>query len=624
MNINEIKNPKFLKKFNINDLEKLSDEIRKYIIEVVSVNGGHLSSNLGVVDLTIAIHKVFNASKDKIIFDVGHQCYTHKILTGRSEKFRTIRKFNGLSGFQSISESEYDAYEAGHSSTSISAALGFAHARDLNKDHYEVISIIGDGSIGNGVAFEALNQIGELKNKVIIILNDNEMSISKNIGSLHNSLDKLRSAKKYKNVKNKTKQIISKIPLIGNAVENLIDNIKDGFKKIYLKEGYLFEEFNLKYYGPINGHDYDELIKYLEISKNENTSVLLHVISEKGKGYKYAENDKVGLWHGVGPFNIETGEFIKKNSDKISWSEVISRNLMRLTETNKDIIAITPAMENGSHLTEYKNKFPDNYIDVGIAEEHSLVFANALALSKKKPFVSIYSTFLQRGYDQLIHDIAKMNKNVVIGIDRCGIVGEDGSSHQGIYDVSFMLPIPNFTIMAPKDSIEAANMMYSAFKYDTPVSIRYSKNYLKYKEKDFSFIKKGKWETIIDGNDATIISYGDFLETSVNISKKLSKNNKLSVEVVNARFIKPIDIALFKKILNKNNPVFVYEESCKIGSLGSYLSMLAQNYEFKNKIYIIGIEDEFVIHGNKNEILKHLKIDEESVYNYIKKVLTKN
>ncbi len=620
MNIIDIKDSTFLKKLNINELENLSQEIRNFIIEKISVTGGHLSSNLGIVDLTIAIHKIFNFKKDKIIFDVGHQSYTHKILTGRASKFNSLRKLNGLSGFQSIKESEFDHYEAGHSSTSLSATLGFAIARDLNKQNFNIIAVIGDGSISNGLAYEALNHIGELKSKIIIILNDNEMSISKNIGALKNLLDKLRSTKNYNKAKSKTKSIISKFPFIGEKIEEGIENIKKGIKKIYLKEGYFFEEFGLKYYGPINGHDYEEMLSYLNIAKYESSPVLLHVITKKGKGYKYAEEDNDGNWHGVSSFNISTGEFFKKVNNKISWSEVISRHLIKLGKNNKDIIVITPAMAKGSQLLEFKNKYPKRFIDVGIAEEHSLVLANAMALSNKKPFVSIYSTFLQRGYDQIIHDIAKMNTNVVIGIDRCGIIGEDGSTHQGIYDISFMMSIPNITIMCPKDSIEAGNMLYTAFNTKGPVAIRYSKNYIEYNKVSYKKLDIGSWEKVKEGKDATIISYGDFLHKAINISNKLNEIN-INLEVINARYIKPIDIRVFKDLMKKNKPIFVYEESTRINSLGSYLVALSQNYNFKNKIYIIAIEDNFIEHGNKEDVIKLLNLDEKSVYNYIKKEL---
>jgi len=371
INIKNIKNPQFLKKLKIEELEQLSSDIRKYIIESVSKTGGHLSSNLGIVDLTIAIHKVFNSPKDKIIFDVSHQCYTHKILTGRANDFSKLRQLDGLSGFQKREESIYDSYEAGHSSTSLSAALGMAIARDKQNKKNNIIAIIGDGSMGNGLAYEALNHIGSIKTKLIIILNDNEMSISKNVGGLHNSLDKIRSNYNYNTAKDKTKSFLNKIPIVGDSISKGIGKIKSSIKKIYLNDGFLFEELGIKYYGPINGHDYKELIQYLEMAKKENEPVLIHVITEKGKGYLPSEQDKIGSWHGVGPFDIETGKVIKKEDGLVTWSEVISNHLINLTKRNNEIMVITPAMAGGSKLLKYKELYPDNFIDAGIAEEHA-------------------------------------------------------------------------------------------------------------------------------------------------------------------------------------------------------------------------------------------------------------
>ena len=615
MNIKEIKNPKFLNKLSNKELENLSKDIRNFIIQNVSKTGGHLSSNLGIVDLTVAIHKVFDIPKDKIIFDVGHQCYTHKILTGRADKFDTLRKYKGISGFQSIKESHYDSYEAGHSSTSLSAALGMAIARDMDKKDYSVIAVIGDGAIGGGISYEALNHIGDCNSKVIVILNDNEMSINKNVGGLHNTLDKIRSDKFYKKAKNNTKNILSKIPL-GKLLTKLIDRFKLGIKKIYLKEGFIFEELGLKYYGPINGHDYNEMIKYLKIAKKEKKSVLLHVITEKGKGYKYAENDKLGLWHGISPFDIETGKTIKKNN-LTSWSEIISDNIIRLAKDNKDIVVITPAMTNGSKLNKFKELYPKQFIDVGIAEEHALILANALALNNKRPFVSIYSTFLQRGYDQIVHDIARMNGNVVIGVDRCGIVGEDGVSHQGIYDISMMMSIPNIIIMQPYNSTEAANMLYTAFKTNNPVAIRYSRLSVKKEENNFEKIKIGSWEVLSKGVDGYLISYGDFINNALEI-KEILKEDNINLEVINARFLKPIDKNMWNKIIKQNKPIFIYEESCLIGSLGSFLSLKSTNSQTKSSIYVFAIEDKFVSHGSREELLKELKLDKKSVCKKIK------
>ena len=613
MEVKDIKNPKFLKKLKEEELKELSSDIREFLIESVSKTGGHLSSNLGIVELTIALHKVFDAPKDKIIFDVSHQSYVHKILTGRAPKFDTLRQMNGLSGFQKRSESEYDAYEAGHSSTSLSAALGMAIARDMNKEKYNVIALIGDGSIGNGLCYEALNQIGSLKEKIIIILNDNNMSISQNVGALHNHLDRLRSAEGYENTKTTTKKILNKIPLIGKFLVRLIQKIKTSLKKIYLKDGFIFEELGIDYYGPINGHDFVELEKYLKQAKNAKGPVLIHVITEKGKGYKYAEEDTTGSWHGVGPFNKETGEFLGADKTKISWSEVISNALNKYFQ--KDLVVITPAMETGSKLTNFRKNHPHNFIDVGIAEEHALILANSLGVEGKIPFVSIYSSFLQRGYDEVVHDIARMNTHVILGIDRCGIVGSDGETHQGLFDITFLLPIPNMVICSPKDANEAEALLKLAINHNGPIAIRYSRKKIDYPTSDLKEIKFGSWDKITSGSDATLITYGDFVLEAMDIVEKL-KNDGINIELVNARFIKPIDKVYFDKIIKKNKPIFVYEESMKIGSLGSYLRTITNK-----DITIFAIEDEFVMQGKREEILKSLNLDTNSIYQKIKEKL---
>lgn len=524
---------------------------------------------------------------------------------------------NGLSGFQKQNESPHDAYEAGHSSTSLSAALGYAVARELNHKKYHVIAIIGDGSIGNGLAYEALNHIGSLSIPLIVILNDNEMSISKNVGAIHNMLDKIRSNYKYENAKTKTKGLLRKIPLIGKPLSQSISLIKESIKKIYMKDGYLFEEFGFDYYGPINGHDYDEMIDYLELAKKADHPVLLHVITEKGKGYPLAENDEEGKWHGVAPFDHITGKPLKESGRKISWSEVISKKLIDLAKTDEDIVAITPAMANGAKLNSFKEIYPKRFIDVGIAEEHALVMANAMAIEGKKPFVSIYSTFLQRGYDQVQQDIARMNQHVVIGIDRAGLVGEDGETHQGIYDISYLSHIPNLVIMAPHNSKEDGDLLYTAFNINKPVAIRYSRQKIEYTSDKYEKIKLGTWEELSKGKDATIITYGDFISNAKKITENL-KQEKIDIGIINARFIKPFDKSLFEEILKKNKPIFIYEEVTCIGSLGEQLCAYAINKNYKNDITCFSIEDKFIEQGSTDQILKKLELDIDSITNKIK------
>ena len=622
MKLENIKNPKFLKDLDYQELNELSTDIRKFLIENVAKTGGHLSSNLGIVELTMAIHKNFDCPKDKIIFDVGHQAYVHKILTGRAKDFKTLRKLNGLSGFQKISESIYDNYEAGHSSTSLSAALGFALARDMKHENNNVIAIIGDGSIGNGLCYEALNHIGDAKTKLIVILNDNEMSISKNVGALHNTLDRIRSTKKYHKTMKDTKSILQKIPVVGKYLYRLMKHLKESLKKLYMKEGYLFEEFGLNYYGPINGHDFKELDKYLQMAKNETQPVLLHVITTKGKGYKYAQEDKIGLWHGVGPFDIETGKMLAPKDDKISWSDAIAKHLINIAKKDKKIIAITPAMANGSKLNSFKEKYPKRFIDVGIAEEHALILANAFSLEGEKPFVSIYSTFLQRGYDEIQQDLARMQGNVVIGIDRAGIVGEDGETHQGIFDIAILNNIPNIIIMAPHDSKEAGDMLYTAFQTKGLVAIRYSKDKVKYDDAKYTLQNIGEWKIMsyLEKRtcDGYLISYGDFLNTALEIQEDLKTKN-IYLQVINARYIKPMDIKILAMLVKQNKPVFVYEEVVSIGSLGSEIAKYLLEHNFNNIYENYTVPDEFIKQGKRTEIIKLLKLDKDNISKKIEK-----
>ena len=622
MKLENIKNPKFLKDLDYQELNELSTDIRKFLIENVAKTGGHLSSNLGIVELTIAIHKNFDCPKDKIIFDVGHQAYVHKILTGRAKDFKTLRKLNGLSGFQKISESIYDNYEAGHSSTSLSAALGFALARDMKHENNNVIAIIGDGSIGNGLCYEALNHIGDAKTKLIVILNDNEMSISKNVGALHNTLDRIRSTKKYHKTMKDTKSVLQKIPVVGKYLYRLMKHLKESLKKLYMKEGYLFEEFGLNYYGPINGHDFKELDKYLQMAKNETQPVLLHVITTKGKGYKYAQEDKIGLWHGVGPFDIETGKMLAPKDDRISWSDAIAKHLINIAKKDKKIIAITPAMANGSKLNSFKEKYPKRFIDVGIAEEHALILANAFSLEGEKPFVSIYSTFLQRGYDEIQQDLARMQGNVVIGIDRAGIVGEDGETHQGIFDIAILNNIPNIIIMAPHDSKEAGDMLYTAFQTKGLVAIRYSKDKVKYDEAKYTLQNIGEWQitNYLEKRtcDGYLISYGDFLNTALEIQEDLKAKN-IYLQVINARYIKPMDIKILAMLAKQNKPVFVYEEVVSVGSLGSEIAKYLLEHNFNNIYENYTVPDEFIKQGKRAEIIKLLKLDKDSISKKIEK-----
>ena len=603
-----IMNEKFnnidLKNMSILELETLANEIRSFLIESTSKTGGHLASNLGVVELTIAMHKNFNSPNDKFIFDVGHQCYIHKILTNRSDRFDTLRKKNGLSGFIKMEESEHDVWEAGHSSTSISAAVGFAFARDLNKTEEEIIAIIGDGSLTNGMAIEALNHLSELDSKVIIILNDNEMSISKNIGFIDDILKNIQYSQGYDNTKENIKTVLSKMPG-GDILAEKIANAKNGIKRKIIGTQSFFNLMGFDYIGPIDGHDFKELERAFNHAKQMEHSVILHVKTKKGNGYQPAIDNN---WHGVGAFDVETGE-IKNQKKTISNSRLISNGLELLMQKDESIVVITPAMETGSELSNISQKFPERYTDVGIAEEHAITFAAALGLTGKKPFVSIYSTFLQRGYDQLFHDVVRQDSNVVIGIDRAGIVGDDGETHQGIYDISFMSHMPNLIICQGKDQKEIINLLDFAFKYSHPIAIRYPRGgeNLKIERLPDNNIIDFSWEVIKENNECYIISYG-------NQVNEIMKSN-LNCGIINARFIKPIDYKKLDEI--KDKKIIVVEEHCQIGGLNT----LIKDYLNGNVIQTITLPNEFIKQGNPLETLEEYNLAGSKMIDKIKELI---
>ena len=619
MEIKNIKDPSFLKKMNPRELNGLCEDIRNFIVESVSKTGGHLSSNLGIVELTVALHRVFDTTEDKLIFDVGHQCYTHKILTGRADMFSTLRCTDGLSGFQSRSESIHDCYEGGHAGTSLSAALGFAKARDAAGGTESVIAVIGDGCMGNGISYEALNQIGDYNRPLIIILNDNSMSISPNVGALHNSLERIRAHSGYLNAKTKTKSFLNHLPH-GEKMIDRIGRTKENLKKLYIQQdGALFEELGITYYGPINGHNIEELESILRSAKLVDHPILLHVITQKGHGCSFCEEDTDGIWHGVGSFDSKSGE-IRKGSGTTPGAAV-SEALTVMAEKNKKIFAITPAMENGAHLAKFHRRFPDRFIDAGIAEEHALIMANALALAGNRPFATIYSSFLQRGYDQIIHDIARMNSPVVVGVDRSGIIGEDGISHQGIYDVSFLLPIPGIIIAQGKDACESTRLLATAFSQDKPFLLRYSKNPVPKQKLSLEPVKTGSWECISKGTDINIITYGDIVSEAEKAARLLEEEG-IDAGVINARFLKPVDESMFDELLLSGVPIIVYEEVPEIGGLGSYLRHKAAQKNNHLPIYSAGIPDSWVLHGKRTDILKRLGLDCEGLLLRIKGILS--
>jgi len=612
IDIKKIKDPKFLKKLKEKDLEQLSKDIREYIISSVSKNGGHLSSNLGIVDLTIAIHKVFNSPNDKIIFDVSHQCYTHKILTGRASEFNNLRQLDGLSGFQKREESPHDCYEAGHSSTSLSAALGMALARDKLRKKNHIIAIIGDGSMGNGLAYEALNHIGSINTKLIIILNDNEMSISKNVGALHNNLDKIRANYKYDKAKIETKNILNKIPIIGSKLSIGITNIKSSLKKLYLKEGFLFEELGLKYYGPINGHDYKELLTYLEMAKQENEPVLIHVITEKGKGYSPSEQDIIGSWHGVGPFDIETGNPVSKKT-KDSYTDVFGKVMCDEARKNPKLAAITAAMEDGTGLAKFAKEYPNRFYDVGIAEQHGTTFAAGMAKGGLKPVFAVYSSFLQRAYDQVIHDVALQNLNVVFCLDRGGLVGSDGPTHHGAFDLAYVRCVPNMTIASPLNEEELRHMMYTAQLPDKgPFSIRYPRGngYLLDWQTPMRALEVGKGRCLVEGDEVAILSIGAIGNEAL---KAVEHCKEHSVAFYDMRFLKPIDVALLHEVCKKFTKIITLEDGTIVGGLGSAVLEFMADHAYSAHVVRLGIPDHFVEHGSQQQLYKECGFDADAI-----------
>ncbi len=616
-----IKNPTFLKNLHEDELVDLAADIRQFLIEKCAITGGHIGPNLGVVELTIALHKEFNSPEDKFLWDVGHQAYVHKILTGRAGDFETLRQFKGLCGFPKRIESEHDVWETGHSSTSISAAAGMAIARDLNEAEYHVVPIIGDGALSGGMALEALNHIGHEKRKVIVILNDNEMSIAPNVGALHSVLGRLRAARKYKSMKKDIETVINSVPKVGKDLAAIAERLKGSFKYA-LVPGMFFEELGFTYLGLVDGHDFEQLSENLKYAKKIDGPVILHVVTKKGKGFKPAETDKVGTWHGIGPYKVETGEVIKSTKQAApAWSTVMSETVRKMARDDQRIVAITPAMPVGSKLEGFRSEFPDRMIDVGIAEQHATTMAAGLAAVGMKPYLAIYSTFLQRAYDQVLHDVARQKLNVVFGIDRSGLVGDDGETHQGVFDISFLRHMPNMTLMMPKDENEGQHMIYSAFNYQVgPVGVRYPRgNGLGVPMDDqLQLIPYGTWEELHPGNDLVVLTFGTTIPMALEAAKQLKKQ-RISVRVVNARFIKPLDEVMLEAIFATNTPILTVEEAMLQGGFGSAVLEYANtNDHGQHLIKCMGIPDEFVEHGAVQLLMEDLGLTVEGIVNEVK------
>ncbi|ANB58250.1 1-deoxy-D-xylulose-5-phosphate synthase [Anoxybacillus sp. B7M1] len=623
MELTNITNPRFLKSMSKEELIQLSANIRQFLVEKLSKTGGHIGPNLGVVELTIALHKVFDSPKDKLIWDVGHQSYVHKILTGRANEFDTLRQYKGLCGFPKRSESDHDVWETGHSSTSLSAAMGMAIARDLKGTDEYIVPIIGDGALTGGMALEALNHIGHEKKDMIVILNDNEMSIAPNVGALHNVLGRLRTAGKYQWVKDELEMLLKKIPAVGGKIAATAERLKDSLKYL-LVSGVFFEELGFTYLGPVNGHDFDDLFENLHYAKKIKGPVLLHVITKKGKGYEPAENDKTGTWHGTGPYKIETGDFLKSADQAPSWSKLVSETVRKLARTDERIVAITPAMPVGSKLEGFAAEFPDRMYDVGIAEQHATTLAAGLATQGMKPFLAIYSTFLQRAYDQVVHDVCRQNLNVFFAIDRAGLVGADGETHQGVFDIAFLRHVPNLVLMMPKDENEGQHMVYTAIQYDDgPIALRFPRgNGLGVKmDEELHAIPIGTWETLREGRDIAILTFGTTVPMALEAAEKLAKEN-ISVKVVNARFIKPMDESMLHELLESGIPMLTIEEAALMGGFGSAVLEFAHDHGYHQAmIQRMGIPDRFIEHGSVKELLQEIGLTTAHVVDRVKKII---
>ena len=592
--LEQINSPKDLKKLTLEEKETLSQEIRDLIIDVTSKNGGHVASNLGVVELTIALHSIFDTPKDKIVWDVGHQCYVHKILTGRREEFQNIRKLGGISGFPKICESEYDNFNTGHSSTSISIATGMARARDILNENYEVIAVIGDGSLTGGMALEALNDAGSSKTNVKVILNDNEMSISKNVGGIPLYLSKMRTKTGYTRSNRKIKAIVNKIPYIGKPIISFAHYTKQIIKRAVFRNMY-FEDIGFTYLGPVDGHDIKKLEDILERSKKINGPVLIHVVTKKGKGYKLAEENP-DKFHGISAYDKETGE-VKKSKN---YSKVFGEKLVKMASEDKRIVAVTAAMRDGTGLKEFAEKFPNRFFDVGIAEQHALGLIAGMARAGLKPVLPIYSSFLQRGYDQIIHDIALSGIPVTVCIDRAGIVGNDGETHQGIFDLSFLSSIPNIVIMAPKNFEELDKMLEFGVNLDKPVFIRYPRGGENFSFESTEDIELGKAEIVQEGTDLSIIAIGNMVGRAEEVASFLLEK---SVEIINARFLKPLDEESILNSIRKTGNCITIEDNLLKGGLGSAVVEAVNKSDIQDvKIKSFGYDDTFVEHGTVKEL----------------------
>lgn len=608
--LEKIQKPNDIKKIPADQLPALAEEIREFIIESLSKTGGHLASNLGVVELTIAMHRVFDLPKDKLIWDVGHQSYTHKILTGRKDGFETLRREGGISGFPKRSESDCDVFDTGHSSTSISAGVGYVRARELKKENYSVVSIIGDGALTGGMAYEALNNAASLKSNFIIVLNDNEMSITENVGGMSSYLSGLRTASAYTGFKMDVTKALNRIPGIGPGMVDAMRKTKSSIKQIIIP-GMLFEDMGLTYLGPVDGHNIPQLIKTFQEAKRFEGPILVHVLTQKGRGYEPAMRHPA-RFHGAGPFDVKTGLPVGKSNP--TYTDVFSTVMRKMGDRRKDVAAVTAAMMTGVGLKRFSNMFPDRCFDVGIAEEHAVTFAAALSLGGITPVVAIYSSFLQRAYDQIMHDVCMQNLHVVFAIDRAGLVGYDGETHHGIFDLSYLGSMPNMTILAPKNLWELSDMIKFAVDYDGPIAVRYPRGEAYTGLKEFRApICLGKSEVIHEGNRVALLAVGSMVKMAEEVQKQLKERMDMDAALVNARFVKPIDEELLRSFADTYELVVTLEENVKDGGFGERVLAFAEEEDLPFGVEIIALPDRFIPHGSVSYQMKQVGFTPEDI-----------
>ena len=611
--LDTINSPADVKALTEEQLVQLAGEIRQLIIEVTSKNGGHLAPNLGVVELSLALHKVFSTPKDKIVYDVGHQAYIHKIVTGRRDMFHTLRQYGGLSGFPKRSESEHDAFGVGHSSTSISAALGMAVARDVKGEDYDVVAVIGDGSMTGGMAFEALNNAGDLRKRMIVVLNDNEMSISKNVGAMSEYLYQLRTGETYNRIKHDLEGWLGNVDFGGDVLK-VLRRIKGSVKNLMLPTC-IFEELGFTYLGPIDGHDIHSLIEVLEAAKNLDEPVLIHVITKKGKGYAPAE-ESPNKFHGTGPFEVATGKKIANPNAPITYTEVFGNTVIELAKEDENIVAITAAMPDGTGLTPFSKEFPKRFFDVGIAEQHAVTAAAGMAAAGLNPVVAIYSTFMQRAYDSVMHDICMQNLHVSLCLDRAGLVGDDGFTHHGVFDYAYLRSMPNMTVMAPKDEDELRHMLKTAVGMNGPVAVRYPRGsgVGVALSDSLNVLPIGKAEVLREGSDVSLWAIGTMVESAEKLAEKLAEQG-INAGVVNMRFAKPIDKELLLAHAEKYKNIVTLEEGCLRGGVGSAVLEVLNEARLLDtcKVLNFGIPDEFILHGDKQRLFQDIGLDVETM-----------